>query len=149
MGRTFSLALAFLGSLMAACGGSNSLDDDLIGEWERADGRTDGTEVMVFRGFEHCGTENMVELTVTTDPPVLRRHYLRDPDGAMRRFSELWAGMEPFSELESVPANAVDTGFERDGVRLWLETDHSAAYFEFEDTVEHWPASPQSLTYCD
>jgi hypothetical protein len=43
---------------------------------------------------------------------------------------------------------AVDTGYHRDGRRLWLAPDHSAAYLvgvDDPDDVERWPAARQFI----
>lgn len=63
-------------------------------------------------------------------------HYVRDPEPAL---AELFA--EPYVAHRDLPANAVDTRFERDGNHLWLSPDRHRAYIGTRDDVEVWPRS--------
>jgi hypothetical protein len=46
----------------------------------------------------------------------------------------------PYAAHAELPADAVDTGYHRDGNHLWLAADHSAAYLGTSTDVEVWPA---------
>ncbi|SDC07368.1 hypothetical protein [Nocardioides lianchengensis] len=104
--------------------------------WTDADGRPvpkSGLEAWV--GPEHCGWESMVFLYLGG------RTYVREPQ------RDLWADYftEKYAAHVTVPADAVDTGFERDGDHLWLAADRSRAYVGARDDAELWPATVQDL----
>ena len=47
-----------------------------------------------------------------------------------------------------LPADAVDTGYQRDGDHLWLSPDEQRAFVGSRADVEIWPRSIQRLG-CD
>ena len=52
---------------------------------------------------------------------------------------------EPYRRDVSLPPDAVDTGYSRDGQHLWLSPDHRRAYIVRSDRVELWPRTTQLL----
>ena len=54
---------------------------------------------------------------------------------------------EPYQPHTELPTDAVDSGFRRDGDRLWLAPDRSRAYVGASpDDVELWPRMAKRLT---
>ena len=45
-----------------------------------------------------------------------------------------------YSDDAALPADAVDTGFRRNGAELWISNDANVAYLVTGDTVEAWPS---------
>ena len=92
------------------------------------------TEVVAWRGPEHCDWQSMTLLHLG------RAVYVRDPvPGLGDFFAEPW---RPHTEL---PADAVDTGYRRSGESLWLSADRQRAFVGSRDDVELWPRTVQSL----
>ncbi|HYF71968.1 MAG TPA: hypothetical protein VD864_04050 [Nocardioides sp.] len=111
--------------------------------WTDADGRVvPTTELSASRGPEHCDWQDMTFLTLGRwdEGPT----FVRDPEPELREyFSEAY---QPHTRL---PADAVDSGFRRDGDRLWLARDRSRAYVGATPSdVELWPRMVQQLG-CD
>ncbi|CAI9401621.1 hypothetical protein [Nocardioides sp. T2.26MG-1] len=111
--------------------------------WTDAEGRTVPTsELTVIRGPEHCDWQDMTFLTLTRqgeDPT-----FVRDPDPELREYFA-----EPYEPHTRLPGDAVDSGFRRDGDRLWLAPDESRAYVGATvDDVELWPRTVRPLG-CD
>ncbi len=61
--------------------------------------------------------------------------YARDPQGTLDVPVDM-----AFEAKSTLPENAVDTGYFRDGWRLWLAEDKQVAYVVMPDHVERWPA---------
>ena len=107
-----------------------------IGVWEDAAGRrVPVTRVRSYKGAEHCSWTRITFLLVGS------RQYVRDPDGVL---SSSLRGA--FGRAAELPEGAEDTGWRRDGRRLWLTPD--AAYLvdlaDPED-IERWPAAPERI----
>ena len=86
------------------------------------------TEVEAWRGPEHCDWQSMVFLSLG------RETYVRNPAPDVEGFvAEQW---RPHTEL---PADAVDTGYEREGERLWVSADRQRVFVGTPDDVELWP----------
>lgn len=104
--------------------------------WTDADGRRVPTDRVGSRpGPEHCDWQDITFLETGG------REYLRDVDGEL---AALTAGR--FAADATLPAGARDTGWLRDGRRLWLAGD--AAYLvstEEPEDVERWPASTEPI----
>jgi hypothetical protein len=89
------------------------------------------TVLEAWRGPEHCGWQETTFLTVD------HALYLRHPTADLADDAA-----EPWQAHAALPAGAVDTGFERDGERLWLSADRRRAFVGSPDApgdVELWP----------
>jgi hypothetical protein len=86
------------------------------------------TEVEAWRGPEHCDWQSMTFLQVR------RALYVRAPVPELEG-----AFAEPYRPHTALPADAVDTGFEREGEHLWLSADRGAAFVGSKEDVELWP----------
>lgn len=49
----------------------------------------------------------------------------------------------PFDDTAELPVDAVDTGYQHDGRRLWLSNDGSIAFIVTDEAVEAWPSSTE------
>ena len=140
------LVAVWLALMLAGCGRGDSLNGDLYGEWTNS-GEVEA-RVFVYRGFEHCGTQKVAELQVHDTAADTRVYYLRDPSGSMSHHT-LRAPAEHSADVEALPEDAEDSGFERAGASLWFEADDSAVYVVRGDDIERWPRWDWSLTNCD
>lgn len=52
---------------------------------------------------------------------------------------------EPYDAELALPPDAVDTGYQREGRRLWLSPDKQRAYVGQPDNVELWPRTIKHL----
>jgi hypothetical protein len=95
------------------------------------------TTIQAWRGPEHCDWESMTFLTLG------KATYIRDP---LPELSDYFA--EPYEAHATLPAGAIDTGYHRDGNKLWLSADGQRAYVGTPDDVEVWPREQQPLG-CD
>lgn len=111
--------------------------------WRDASGkRVPVTEVQSGPGPEHCDWQDITFLTLDTENG--ERQYLRDTTGELR---DLLA--TTFDASATLPKQATDTGFRRDGRRLWLHPKGSAAYLVEKtnpNNVERWPAAKEHVT---
>lgn len=107
--------------------------------WEDAAGRpVSTTEVVSTQGPEHCDWQDIT---------FLRLSYATDVD---RKYDE-FVSADPGVDLETapdpsatLPGDAVDTGWQRDGRELWVADDPRAAYLVSIDDprdVQRWPAA--------
>ena len=55
-----------------------------------------------------------------------------------RRRNDRWPGTE-------LPSDAVDTGHQQQGCRLWLSNDRLIAFVVTADGVEAWPSSTEEF----
>lgn len=111
--------------------------------WTDTDGCLIRIDVLAERtGPEHCDWEETRVLI--TGSPLGSRYvnstsdieYVRDPDGqyGVPEF------VEGFQILESLPSDAIDTGFRHGDRQLWLSpSDPNAVYIQDGQTVERWP----------
>jgi len=93
------------------------------------------TELEAWRGPEHCDWQAMTFLRVG------RRTYVGNLAEELERYA-----VEPFRRHTELPADAVDTGYRRDGDRLWLAADRKVAYVGTPEEarsgdVELWPST--------
>lgn len=88
------------------------------------------TELEAWRGPEHCDWQSMTFLRLG------RRTYVGNLDPELERYAS-----GPFRRHAELPADAVDTGFRRDGDRLWVAADRTRAYVGAPDDVEVWPSA--------
>ena len=95
------------------------------------------TTIESWRGPEHCDWQSMTFLYL--DDAV----YVRSPQPELADFFA-----SPYQEHADIPAHAVDTGFERNGDRLWLSTDRQRAFVGTHKGVEAWPRTVRPLG-CD
>ena len=99
--------------------------------WTDAAGATaPSRKVLSYVGPEHCDWQSMTFLELRD------RLYVRhlDPE-----YAKYFVG--PYRAEATLPADAEDTGFRRDGKRLWLSADGDWAYVGTPDSVEAWPSS--------
>lgn len=98
--------------------------------WTEPDGQPALTTRVVSRpGPEHCDWQSMTFLSVGRD-----RTYVRDPLPDLRG----WLDAEYVASMP-LPEDAVDTGFSREGDRLWLSPTGDRAYVGRPAEVEAWP----------
>lgn len=69
--------------------------------------------------------------------------YVTDPDGVLGEQS-YESALDPDVEL---PADAVDTGFEKAGTELWISAPErsKAAYLVTPERTEQWPAVAEPI----
>jgi hypothetical protein len=63
---------------------------------------------------------------------------VRDRGGLFAEIDNSPVTYAPDTELSD---DAIDTGYRRNGLRLWLAADDSSAYLVGPDRTERWPAS--------
>ena len=103
--------------------------------WADTEGRAvPTTTIESWTGPEHCDWQSMTFLHLG------KAVYVRDP---LPDLADYFA--DPYEEHAVVPADAVDTGFERDGNHLWLSPDKQRAFIGTEGDVEVWPRTIQPL----
>jgi hypothetical protein len=105
-----------------------------IGVWQnRAGQRVPVAEVRSSPGQHVCDFAGTGFLEVGT------RTYVQDPHGTMRDYLRT-----PYAGSATLPADAQDSGWHRDGRELWLAGDRAAAYLvstESPSDVQRWPAT--------
>lgn len=127
--------------------GADVADDLGIELWTDQHGRAVPTsEVVSFEGPQHCDWQDTtwLQLGVASDVDRTYDEYLSNDDGG-----ELADYLTTTADDSStLPDDAVDTGWRRDGRELWLGDDPRAAYLVSVDDakdVELWPASKQPI----
>ncbi|MBB6625739.1 hypothetical protein H5V45_00265 [Nocardioides sp. KIGAM211] len=106
--------------------------------WTDASGApVDTRTITSYAGPEHCDWQDMTFLELG------RATYVRRPDMALAR--DVGFVVEDWDPSTTLPDDAHDTGFERDGERLWLAPDRSRAYVGGPDGVEMWPREREPL----
>jgi hypothetical protein len=102
--------------------------------WTDARGhRVPTTVIQSVPGPEHCGWQRTTFLFLGADGAD--GEFYRDPDGDLRQYLS-----GSYQADASVPADARDTGYRRDGRELWLAGDKKAAYLvAAEGDAERWP----------
>ena len=99
--------------------------------WEGPDGdRVLTSRVSSYDGPAHCDWQDVRFLQMAG------RLYLRDPHG---KLADVTRGT--FGSDVSLPDDARDTGFQRDGVRLWSVPSRQEIYAVQGGTVERWPSA--------
>lgn len=104
--------------------------------WHDADrNRVPTSVIMSSRGPEHCGWESATFLRVDG------HGYISDPQGVLggRGF------VAPFDADAELPSDAIDTGYQQQGRRLWLSNDRLIAFVVTADRVEAWPSSTEEF----
>lgn len=97
------------------------------------------TEVVSFRGAQHCNWEHMTFLVLGGEGPMGNAFVANaDPD-----LDEYFA--EPYQENLPLPADAVDSGYRLGDARLWLSPDGMRAYVGTPQRVALWPRTVQLL----
>ncbi|WP_435742821.1 hypothetical protein [Nocardioides sp. SYSU DS0663] len=116
-----------------------------IGVWtDEAGDRVPTDAVRSFAGSEHCDWQDATFLRLGSDeggPEADVAEYLRDPSGELDQLTH-----GSFEARSTLPEAARDTGWSRDGRRLWLTDD--AAYLVSADDpgdVERWPATREPV----
>lgn len=117
-----------------ACVSGGASLDDLVGDW------TNGAEVPrryesveVFRGAEHCGWEDVLFMS------------LQPEDGEWLQFVRAEAPTRldwiagPVEINVSLLSDAIDTGYERNGTRLFLAADSGYVWLMSDEATERWP----------
>jgi hypothetical protein len=95
------------------------------------------TKIESWPGPEHCGWESMTFLHLDSDTSAA---FVRAPQPGLEDFFA-----EPYLEHAELPADAQDTGFTRDGRRLWVASDGQRVYVGTADDVEVWPRTIRRL----
>lgn len=138
------------GATSTPMGGEQTTADDLVdARWTGPDGEPVPSEVLnVLRGPQHCDWESSVLLHVgwplgtAADTAADIRQYVRDPKGVLPDVV-----MGSFGADVQVPAGASATGYEADGVELWLGESggEEAMYVVFEEHAERWPRTAEVI----
>lgn len=111
--------------------------------WTDVDGCLVRIDVLAERpGPDHCGWEDS-RVIITGDPFETRYtdgsmsvEYVRDPNGVY----EIPAFVDGFRVLDSLPDDAVDTGYRQGTRELWISSaDPEAIFIRGEASVERWP----------
>jgi len=155
---TFGVVISTEGQWMAAyspssgeCESESDSATDLAGEpdwrrfflWTDALGCLVRVDILYERvGPDHCDFEE-TRVLVTGDPLGARYtttadsiEYVRDPNGAYG----VVALTDGFAELDSPPADAIDTGFRLRDRELWISPgDPDAIYLNDSQGAERWP----------
>lgn len=102
--------------------------------WSVTNGRVPTTEIVSFRGAEHCDDQ---------ESTILRIHgarYWGNPKQDYRKYltSRYVEGIE-------LPAGAIATGYSRGGRELWLSSDKANAYVGTKESVDRWPREKVDL----
>lgn len=92
--------------------------------------------VASFAGPDHCGWQSATMLFIGSGD--LRRQYIRDPKGVMRRSLQERLGMHV-----EMPRDARPTGYRLGAIELWLSPSDEleAAYVVGPGGSERWPRS--------
>jgi hypothetical protein len=118
-------------------------------EWTDADGCLVRIDIVAERpGPDHCDWED-ADVLIVGNPlgepytsPSDTLHFVRDPNGVFG-VPELAEGFDAEADL---PADAVDTGFRRDGVSLWhVPGNQSQVWLVSESSIEKWPGGDTPL----
>lgn len=98
--------------------------------WTDASGdRVPTTDIQSYAGPAHCDWQQMTFLEVGGNS------YVRNPEPYLRGHFK-----EDFEQDLPLPADAVDTGYQRAGQQLWLSPGEERAYVGADrDHVELWP----------
>lgn len=115
-------------------------DAEGIQVWLDRDGRRVSTAIVSsYQGAEHCDWQDISFLTLGSDP---KHQYVRDVDG---EFGDLLDGT--YDAHASLPADAIDSGFTRDGRVLWLVKGKAAYLVSATDAsdVERWPVARERI----
>ena len=103
--------------------------------WEDPNGRRmPTTTVQSYRGAAHCGWQHMTFIVHGGTTYV---------KGAGSDLADYVRGR--YDGHATLPADATDTGFHRDGRGLWEEPARTAAYLVAADHVERWPAASKPI----
>jgi hypothetical protein len=89
------------------------------------------TDIVSYPGPEHCDWQSMTFLSLDN-----KRTYVRHPLAELRHSVD-----GTFVASMELPADAVDTGYRRDGNRLWLSPSGDRAYVGRPGDVEAWPSA--------
>jgi hypothetical protein len=92
------------------------------------------TRVASWVGPEHCDWQSMTFLHLG------KGTYVRDPQPEVADYFDM-----PYRSETTLPHDAVDTGYTRDGKHLWLAADSRQAYVGTAGSVEAWPRTNRSL----
>ena len=124
----------------ARCDWSELATSDAVPSWmqiwtDREGRPADTREVHSYLGPEHCDWQSMIFLQLG------HRTYVRDVLPELRSYVD-----HPYVAHTALPGDAVDSGFSRDGRRLWLAADHRTAYVGTHPSdVEAWPIEVRPL----
>lgn len=103
--------------------------------WTDRDGeRIPTTIITSFPGHPHCDWESVTFLHVEG------RQYLRDPDDVLGDST-----VTAYDGDTTLPADAADAGYRRDGQELWLVPDGTRVFLVTGDRVESWPATTEEV----
>ena len=108
---------------------------------DRSGRRVPTTELVSSPGPEHCDWQRMTFLSVDGGHLQEGRTYLARPESWL--YPEWLA--EPYVASQPLPADARDTGYERDGHHLWFSADGQWAYVGTATSVQSWPRTVKRL----
>lgn len=115
-------------------------EDSYLQVWTDVSGqRVPASVISSYQGAEHCDWQDITFLQLGEDPR--QPGYVRDPSGEL---DNLLTGV--LDRDATVPKDARDTGYRRDGRQLWLTDD--AAYLVKvgqADDVEKWPRAKDPI----
>jgi hypothetical protein len=121
---------------------ADQTDDLNIGVWQDESGRRAPiTRIQSFKGAEHCSWQHITFLSL--GPERKADWYVKDIRGELRELLRT-----TFSNNARLPADATDTGFRRDGRRLWIgRAEHAAYLVSLDDPhdIHRWPQAKRRI----
>lgn len=120
-----------------------ALADSLgIEVWTDKSGRRLPTSrVSSSRGPQHCHWEDMRFLSLNGGDLEDGESYVEHPEAEL--YPDYFT--VSYTAAAALPADARDTGYERDGRHVWLAHNHSRAFVGTPDSVAVWPRVVQPL----
>ena len=102
-----------------------------------------GVDGVLFSGPEQCDWQDIVFMDIgyrsgLTQPGLMgAHHFVRDGEGLLSDYTT-----SEFEPRVTLPSDALDTGWRRDGQELWLDPEGDAAFLEVDDAeFEMWPSA--------
>lgn len=92
------------------------------------------TTIQSWRGPEQCDWQSMTFLSLGEVT------YVRNPEADLSEFFG-----RPYRAHADLPPDALDTGYRRAGVELWLSADKQLAYVGTRTDLEAWPRTIKPL----
>jgi hypothetical protein len=92
------------------------------------------TAIASWVGSEHCAWQSMTFLYLG------KGTYVRDPVPEVADYFDV-----PYRAETTLPEDAIDTDYARDGKHLWLSADKQQVYVGTASSVEAWPSTTKPL----
>ncbi|TCB99078.1 hypothetical protein E0H26_06645 [Micromonospora zingiberis] len=141
-GRMMAVVAATVAIVVATGGCAREPSEPPVERWSRDGRQVDMNEIESYAGLAHCGWQSVRFLDLSWPPgsgTPGQRQYVRDPEGALDRP----ALQQSFEAEATLPPDAAATGYERDGMALWLADSDAERTAYLVDVasgkVESWP----------